>query len=130
MKKKLIDVLKSSNFKVSLISIIMLCVSGLTTNSVVISEAEINNLKDTSFITITMFSLQVLSKIYISYSENGFNYDFLKSSNFISQILVILTLFLGAYFEEQTVSFIISSLTLISNMVFKISQPTKKKAKK
>lgn len=130
MKNKLIDVLKSSNFKVSLISIIMLCVSGLTTNSVVISEAEINNLKDTSFITITMFSLQVLSKIYISYSENGFNYDFLKSSNFISQILVILTLFLGAYFEEQTVSFIISSLTLISNMVFKISQPTKKKAKK
>lgn len=129
MKKKLNDVLKSSNFKISLITLITISISGITNNNVSFSQEDISSLKDASLMSILMFTLQIVSKIYISYQENGFNYGFLKSSNFISQLFVIISLLLGIYFDEQSISLIISFLTILVNIIFKVSQPIKKRLK-
>lgn len=129
MNDKFIQVLSSSNFKISIISLILLAL-GYNNIDTKLTAQEWYSMFDGKNMTELLSTVAVLlfntiSKIYVSIKTNGFSFGFLKNSNFISTIIVTLSIVISAITSEYVAGILISIATLVFNIFFQINQPVK-----
>ena len=125
---KIFDVVNSRSFYMSLISIFLMCLSG---NGIDVSKYTPDSIYSI-FTTgsgaaligaiFTLF-LELGARIYTVIAKNGISWKFLGSDNVKAAIISILSLFIGAYFNQFVASLCISLLTQILNVLFHFLQP-------
>lgn len=128
---KLIETLGSSNFLVTIFAIIS---SIFAYNQVPIeaSPADIaasftNSSTDAMITTIILLFLNPLIKIIKGTIEKGFNFGFLKSSNFWVQVGSAVVLILGTQFDIELINTILITITgNTTNLIVHATQPAKK----
>ena len=125
---KIIDILESKNFAISLISIILFALSANKVNVEGYTPSGIYDLLSSStgstlIGAIVTLLFGIVSKVYISIQQNGWNFAFVKSDNFKAAVLSILSIFIGAYFNSFLASVIISLLVQALNVFYHFLQP-------
>lgn len=119
--KKLAEVLGSQNAFVSILSILLLAFS---TNDIVIDQSpeELIALFDgktgVQIITVLFVNFfNPISKLVQKLIKGGFSFEFLKSRNFQTQILSLITIIVGSLLSEPLTSIVVALVLQVWNLV-------------
>ena len=125
---KISEALKSKNFLVSIMSILLLA---LSSNSIQVGYTAEDlyglfngKIGNELIVTIVLFVLNSGSKIYLSIKQYGFNWGFLKSSNFIAALISTFSIVVFATFNQALAGIVIALSTQVINLVYHFSVPS------
>ena len=131
MNTKLIEVLKSKNFLVSLGSLVLLGLGYNNIDTGMTAEGWYNLFTSSTgtqmLSTIALLVLNTASKILASIKEKTFSFAFLKSSNFIAGFSVIVSLVVSSFLGEQVAGIVVSGVIIVANILLHFLQPAKQK---
>ncbi len=126
---KLKEVLGSQNFLTSVFSLVLLAITanGIELNA---SPEELSDLfygknigQIGSILLIQFFT--PLMKIGRTIVKGDFSFAFTKSANFTTNVLTLVALLLGAFFDEQMVSIIVAFIVQGLNLIIHLMKPAK-----
>ncbi len=126
---KLKEVLGSQNFLTSVFSLVLLAITanGIELNT---SPEELSDLfygknigQIGSILLIQFFT--PLMKIGRTIVKGDFSFAFTKSANFTTNVLTLVALLLGAFFDEQMVSIIVAFIVQGLNLIVHLMKPAK-----
>lgn len=119
--KKLAEVLGSQNAFVNLISILLLAFS---TNDIVIEQSpeEIANMFEgqTGIQIIMLLFINFftpISKLVQKFIKKEFSFDFIKSRNFQTQVLSLLTIIVGSVLSEPLTAIVVALVLQVWNLI-------------
>ena len=121
MKKKLSEVLSSTNAFVTYTSILLLMASfngvdfGFTADEIVAMFQDKNVTQIFSVILLNF--LNPISKLVKKINDGEWSWDFWKSQNFITQAMTVVTLIISAYLGEELAGVVTSLAIQIYNFV-------------
>ena len=125
---KLLEVINSVNFKITLISVFTLFVNG---QGITIDSPEdlyamfANKSFQELLIPIFTFSVNILGKLALKIKDKTLDLSVFKSTNFLTQAASVVALLLGVFLNFIPTAIIVTILLNIINTVFHISSPVK-----
>lgn len=126
---KLKEVLDSRNF---LVTILTIALGFITANEIQvqltpeqIADGVIGKdlLGIASFVLLNFFN--VLTKIGAKFFDKTWSWDWIKSKNFLTQVLTILTIVLGVFFDATVTGIVVTIVINIINLIVHVSSPAK-----
>ena len=119
--KKLAEVLSSQNAFVNLLSILLLAFS---TNDIVIEQTPeelINMFQGKTGVQIVMILFlnffTPLSKLVQKLIKSEFSLEFIKSRNFQTQLLSLITIIVGAFLSEPLTAVVVALVLQVWNLI-------------
>lgn len=119
--KKLAEVLSSQNAFVNLLSILLLAFS---TNDIVIEQTPeelVNMFQGKTGVQIVMILFlnffTPLSKLVQKLIKSEFSLEFIKSRNFQTQLLSLITIIVGAFLSEPLTAVVVALVLQVWNLV-------------
>lgn len=126
---KLKEVLASKNFLVTLVTIVL---GFITANEIQVQltpEQVADGIMGKDFLAIASFVLlnffNVLTKIGAKFLDKTWSWAWLKSKNFLTQVLSVLSILVGAYFDATVAGIIVAVVANIINLITHLSAPAK-----
>lgn len=121
MLSKLTSTLDSRNFFVTLISIVLAALQFNSIETGYTAEGIFDLFKDanlsSALILLVVNFLNPIMKIVNKVINKGFDWSFVKSRNFVTQVLSLLTILISALFDEITVGIISALVVNVWNLV-------------
>lgn len=121
MLSKLTSTLDSRNFFVTLISILLAALQFNSIETGYTAEGIFDLFKDanlsSALILLVVNFLNPIMKIVNKVINKGFDWSFVKSRNFVTQVLSLLTILISALFDEITVGIISALVVNVWNLV-------------
>lgn len=129
MKQKLIEVLGSSNAMISVLSIVLL---GLTSNDIFLDQTP-QELIDMftgknagQIVTLLLINFfGPASKLVRKFMAKEWSWDFIKSANFQTQILSLITIVIGAVADQALTGILVALLLQVWNLIVHLLKPAK-----
>lgn len=126
---KLKEVLGSKNFLVTVLTIIL---GFITANEIQVQltpEQIADGVIGEGFLAVTTFVLlnffNVLTKVGAKFLDKTWSWGFLKSKNFLTQVLSVLSILIGAYFDATVAGIVVAIIANIINLIAHLSTPVK-----
>lgn len=122
---KLLDVLKSQNFFIAVVTIIMAAFMGNSIQFNFTAFDVVTLFKTNTLLSITVLSFlyQVVVNLYSHLHAQPWTWAFLRSANFVAGLISLLSVVLTAYFGDMTAGVIVSVVTQILNSLWHIALP-------
>jgi len=121
MLSKITSTLDSRNFFVTLISIVLAALQFNSIETGYTAEGIFDLFKDanlsSALILLVVNFLNPIMKIVNKVINKGFDWSFVKSRNFVTQVLSLLTILISALFDEITVGIISALVVNVWNLV-------------
>lgn len=125
---KLKEILCSNNFRMSIVSIFSMF---LTANG--LENANPENLNEmfgqnggTLYISVGTLLLNVVFKLLPKFIDKTIDFTFLKSTNFITAIVSVITLFITSYFGMLDIGLVSTIALNVINVLYHMAMPSKK----
>lgn len=133
-KNKILEILNSRNFLVSIISIILLGFSanGVSTEDIGGTAEQLYDLffgKHGSelIITVVLYVINSGSRIFTKLRNKKFDWSFIKNSNTQAAFLSLLSVIIGFVTKEPMAGYVTAIVTQILNIIYQVVLPAKTK---
>ena len=74
-------------------------------------------------LAIFSYMLEIGSRAFISFKQQGFNFDFLKSPNFMAALISLVSIIVSRFFNVFYAGIIIAITTQVINVIYHLFQP-------
>jgi ABC-type proline/glycine betaine transport system permease subunit len=127
---KLLEVLRSKNF---LVTVINIAIGLFAANEVIVNvpaEDIYNNVAGKELMTIIVYLVVNFLNVFTKFAEKLLNkqwsFSFFLSWNFWTQALSILALVVAAYFDQTVAGIVIAVIMNVINLIKHVKDPAKK----
>jgi len=119
VSSKFSDVIQGRSFWVSIISLILMAFAANHVDVTIYNSGAIYDLftNKATLGALISFAIEIASKVFVAVQANGWNFSFIKSTNFQIAVSSILILILGSFFG-QIIASLVAAIILESINIF------------